>query len=226
MIPQALDKRAAVWLTDTLLAAEDHSITLIMTGPLTNLGVALRADPRIVSKIKRVVLMGGGHDNSNRTPAAEFNIWADPEAAEIILQSGCDSLCVSLDATRAACITAEQAEELRAVDTPQAKFVADMIQKRIQGHRSNGGDLPGTAVHDALAVCAVLCPEVLTEVVDCNCHVDISGGYAYGRTILDLRSRRVKEPINCRFALNADGGTFFRWMRRILERDAARSRTD
>ena len=222
---QPLDKSAVVWLIETLLASEDHSITLIITGPLTNIGVALRADPRIVSKIKRIVLMGGGHHCSNRTPAAEFNVWADPEAAEIVMQSGCDITCVSLDATHAACITSEQAEQLRTIGTKEASFVATLIETRIQSRASRGGNLPGVPVHDAVAVCAVLCPEVLTEVVECNCHVDISGGYAYGRTIIDSRQKLPREPVNCKFALNADGQRFFQWMKTVLENHATERRT-
>ena len=223
---QPLEKSAAVWLIDTLMAAEDHSITLICTAPLTNLGVALRADPRIVSKIRRIILMGGGVRLANRTPAAEFNVWADPEAAEIILQSGCDILCVPLDATHAAAISAEQAQQLRAIGTKEACFVADTIDHRIRSRSVFGSGLPGSdrsPVHDALAVCAAACPEVLTEVVECNCHVDISGGYAYGRTIIDHRQKLPAEPANCRFALNADSDIFLRWMHSVLSARTGRN---
>ena len=217
---QPLNKSAVVWMIETLLASDDHSITLIITGPLTNLGVALRADPRIVSKIKKIVLMGGGHLCSNRTPAAEFNIWADPEAAEIVMQSGCDITCVSLDATHAACITADQANQLKEIGTKEAEFVASMITARIQSRSLNNGETTGVPLHDALAVCAVLCPGVLTEVIECNCHVDISGGYAYGRTIIDTRRKKPPEPTNCKYALNADAQKFFCWIKNVLEQNA------
>ena len=223
---QPLEKSAVVWLIDTLMAAEDHSVTLICTAPLTDLGVALRADPRIVGKIRRVILMGGGDRLANRTPAAEFNIWADPEAAEIVLQSGCDILFVPLDATHAAAISAEQAQQLRAIGTKEACFVADTIDHRIRSRSVFGSGFPGSdrsPVHDALAVCAAACPEVLTAVEECNCHVDISGGYAYGRTIVDRREKLPAEPVNCRFALNADSDIFLRWMHSVLSARARRS---
>lgn len=224
---RANEKCAAVWLIETLSAAQDHEITLIPVGPLTNIALAMRADPRIIPKIKKIVLMGGGYRVNSRTPAAEFNIWADPEAAEIVMQSGCDITCVPLDATHAAYITMDQAEEIRRIGTKEAEFVAEMISGRIRGYVSRDHDmnqLCGAPVHDALAVCAVLHPEVLTDVIACNCHVDISGGYAYGQTILDRRELKNAEPKNCKFALSADRLQFFHWVKEVLERDAARSR--
>ena len=220
---QPIEKSAVVWLIETLMAADDHSITLIPVGPLTNIGVAIRADPRILSKIKRIVLMGGGYLVNSRTPAAEFNIWADPEAAEIVFQSGCEITCVPLDATHAAYITLEQTDELRDINTKEARFIADIIEGRIQGYVRRDKDMDqrkGAPVHDALAVCAVLHPEVLTDVAECNCHVDISGGYAYGQTILDRRELKNGEPKNCKFALNADRRIFFHWMKSVLRQAA------
>ena len=219
-----IQESAVVWLIETLLAAEDHSITLVPVGPLTNLGLALRADPRIVSKIKRVVLMGGGYRVNSRTPAAEFNIWADPEAAEILLQSGCDITFVPLDATHTAYITLEEAQQLRDIGSKEAIFVADTIAGRIRGYVNRDKDMSqycGAPVHDALAVCAIVHPEVLKDVIPFNCQVDISGGYAYGQTILDRRELKNGEPVNCKFALSADRALFFTWMKDILE-DAAK----
>ncbi len=218
-----IEKSAVIWLVETLLEAEDHSITLIPVGPLTNIAVAMRADPRITKKIKRIVLMGGGYLVNSRTPAAEFNIWADPEAAEIVLQSGCDITFVPLDATHSAYITTEQAEKIRAIGTKEAEFVASTILGRIKGYVNRDRDMSqydGAPIHDALAVCAVLHPEVLTEVIECNCHVDISGGYAYGQTILDRRELKNGEPKNCKFALKADREMFFEWMENILKNSA------
>ena len=80
--------------------ASEGDITLIPVGPLTNIAVAMRAEPRIKGKIKRIVIMGGGHGISNRTSAAEFNIWKDPEAAQIVLTSGCDVIALDCDRQR------------------------------------------------------------------------------------------------------------------------------
>ena len=213
---------AVVWMINTLLAAEDGEITLIPVGPLTNVATAMRADPRICKKIREIVIMGGGHLVNNFSPAAEFNIWADPEAMEIVLQSGCKITMVPLDATHAAYITMDQAKKIRALGTQKAEFIADIIEHRIQVYGTSDVDMneiQGAPVHDALAVCAVLHPEVLRDVLHCNCHVDISGGYAYGQTIVDRRLQRNPEPQNCYFALSADRELFFNWMYDNLKKD-------
>lgn len=216
------DQSAVVWLIETLMACEDHEVTLIPVGPMTNIGLALRADPRIVNKIREIVLMGGGHLTNNVSPATEFNVWADPEAMEIILQSGCKVTLVSLDATHSAYLTEEQAKKITAIGSAPAKFVGELIEHRISAYAQRDTDMrdyKGAPVHDALAVCAALHPEVLTEVLHCNCHTDISRGYAYGQTIVDRRFTTEPEPKNAYFALKADGEYFFNWMYDVLRKD-------
>ncbi len=90
---------ATVWLIETLLAAEDHSITLVPVGPITNIAIALKADPRIIPKIREIVMMGGSDRVIGPTQAAEFNVWCDPEALEIVLQSGAPVTMVPFDAS-------------------------------------------------------------------------------------------------------------------------------
>jgi len=216
------DINAVSWLVETLLAADDGEITLVPVGPLTNIGAAMRIDSRIIPKIREIVLMGGGHQRGNESAAGEFNIWADPEAAEILLQSGCKVTIVPLDATETAISTHEDAERLRALGTPPAVFCADLIDVRI-GKSRETEETGVTAINDALAVCAVLHPEVLKNVVHTNVHVDISRGFAYGYTIVDLRDPGWwKEEPNCYFALSADRQYFFDYMYRILKEDKER----
>ena len=183
-LPEAVSKpqepRAAVWLIETLLTQPDHSVTLIPVGPETNIALAIRTDDRILKKIKRVVLMGGSHDVYYPTQAAEFNIWSDPEAAEILLTSGLDITMVSLDATSNVLLTEEQSQMIRAIGTVPAIFTADMIDQRLRASGRNAG----AALHDPLALCAAAHPEVLTDVWDTSCHIDLGRGYAYGETVL------------------------------------------
>ncbi len=219
------EESAVVWLINTLLASGDGEITLIPVGPLTNIAVAMRADPRIIPKIKEIVIMGGGHLVNNSSPASEFNIWVDPEAMEVLLHSGCKITMVPLDATHAAYITAEESKRIRQIGTKPAILVADLIEQRTIGYAQNDAEmkeLKGAPIHDALAVCAVLYPEVLKNVLHCNCHVDISRGYAYGQTIIDRRIRVNPEPLNCYFALDADREMFYEWMIDVLEKDKER----
>lgn len=213
---------AVVWLIQTLLTAEDGEITLIPVGPLTNIAVAMRADARIIPKIKEIVIMGGGHLVNNHSPSGEFNAWVDPEAFEVVLQSGCKITIVSLDATHAAYVTAEEAKYIREIGTKPAILVADLIEQRTVGYArfdAEMNEIGGAPLHDALAVCAALYPKVLKDVLDCNCHVDVSYGYGYGQTIVDRRERVDPEPRNCHFALRADRESFYHWLVEILKKD-------
>ena len=92
---------------DTIMNSEDGEFTLVPVGPLTNVAMALRVEPRIAKKIKQIVLMGGGCRRSNSTAAAEFNIWGDPEAAQIVMTCGAKVTVVPLDATQNACINSD-----------------------------------------------------------------------------------------------------------------------
>jgi inosine-uridine nucleoside N-ribohydrolase len=218
------DESAVVWLINTLLSHNDGEVTLIPVGPLTNIAVALRADPRIIHKIKEIVIMGGGHLVNNSSPAAEFNIWCDPEAMEIVTQSGCKVTMVPLDATHAAYVTVQESERIRKIGTKPAILVADLIKQRTVGYARNDADMKargGAPLHDALAVCAVIYPEVLKNVLHINMHTDISRGFAYGQTIIDRRIRVTPEPLNTYFALDADKDFFYNWIIDVLEKDKA-----
>ncbi len=220
---------AVVWLINTLLNAQDGEITLVPVGPMTNIAAAMRVDPRIIPKIKEIVLMGGSHIEHNASPVAEFNIWVDPEAMEILLQSGCKITMIPLDATHTACISREQADQFASLGTKPAKLTSDVILERIEGYANRDPEMAAkqiTPLHDALAVCYLIHPEVITEMIECTCHVDISGGLAYGQTVLDLRGELNEEPHNCMFALKADKELFFNWMYEILNTDKKRLKID
>ena len=218
---------ATVWLIETLLAQPDASVTLVPLGPVTNIALALRADTRIVKKIKRVVLMGGGNEISNASAAAEFNVFADPEAMEILLQSGCEIIMVPLDATHRVCLSMQDAQDIRGIGTAPARLIADIVEERIRAY-SKREDLGAavTPLHDALAVCCVVLPQVITDSVKCSCRVDLGKGAAYGRTVLDLRPRYDMPLPNCTFVRNADRDMFMDWMTRVLIKDKDNTSVD
>ena len=200
---------AAMFLVDTAKKA-DGKITLLSTGPLTNIALALKLDPTIVDNIDEIIFMGGGHAVFNRTSAAESNIWLDPEAAEIVLQSGAKLTMLPLDATHAASLSLDDAKALRGLHTPQADFAAEMIEHRVEVHNADGqmGGAKNLApIHDAVVVCAAIDPSVLTDVRFMRVDVDCSGGYADGQTLCDTRALPTK-PCNCHVALNADPKKF------------------
>ena len=195
-------KNAVSFLIDTLLES-DGDITLVAVGPLTNLAVAMRADERIIEKIKRIVIMGGGHEVGNRTPSAEFNIWKDPEAAQIVFTSGCEILLVPLDATHVGVVTYDESKTIREIGTPVAVAVSDFLDQRIKAYDElQPMEIAGsTPPHDALAVLAAVDETILKDVQLKRVDVDFGGGLADGRTIVDNRVP-TDNPPNIHFAFN------------------------
>ena len=205
------------WLVDTLMASEGD-ITLIPVGPLTNIAMALRIEPRIAQKIKRIVIMGGGCREVNITPTAEFNFWIDPEAAKIVFDCGCDILVVPLDATHAAAVSIRTAEALERKGTKPATLTARIIRQRQNAykHWQPMADIDSVPVHDALAVCAVLDESVLGPVVETYADVDIGKGAADGMSIFDLDNRYKDRKKNVKVALGADPERFADMLLNIL----------
>ncbi len=205
-------RSAVCYLIDTLLASQGD-ITIVAVAPLTNLAVAMRADPRIVKKIKRLVIMGGGHLQSNVTSAAEFNFWKDPEAAQIVLQSGCDILLVPLDATHRAYAGAAESRFLRQLHTPVGDVAAGLLDFSIEAYNAmeplDCAPANTAPLHDALAVCAVIEPQVLGNVQFRRVDVDFSGGVCDGMAVIDRRMCTDK-PANVHIALDCDRERFIR----------------
>src|SRR6266536_1773442 len=173
-------------------------ITLVPVGPLTNVAMAFLRAPEIKEKIARIVLMGGAAHLGNVTPAAEFNIYVDPEAAAIVFDAGLPMTMVGLDATLQARIRAAERERIRALGTPVGQMVAELLAWYGQGsERRYGGD--GPPIHDALAVAAVIRPDLL-EMKHVNVVVETAGAYTAGRTVCDLYGATGR-PANADVAL-------------------------
>lgn len=213
----AQQKHAVEWLIEAYLAS-DGDITLVPVGPLTNVATAIRREPRILSKIPELVIMGGAHYTGNQTAAAEFNVWVDPEAARVVLNSGLPIRMVPLDATHKALHDEEDCRQLRALGTPAAEAAASFTERRIEGYRrTQPMSQPDAApIHDALAVCAIIDPDVITtEFI----HVDVEtrGELTDGRTVCDFGRRSGKEP-NVHFAVDVDTRRFKEMLVDILGR--------
>jgi inosine-uridine nucleoside N-ribohydrolase len=210
---------AVDWLIDTLLAS-DGDITLVPVGPLTNIATAIQKEPAILEKIPEIVIMGGAHDHGNSTASAEFNIWLDPEAARIVVNCGRPIRMIPLDATHRALVSLDDCRALRALGTPAGEAAARFVEKRIDGYDATqpmhrAGAAP---VHDALAVCSIIDPTVVTThfiPVD----VETGGELSVGRTVCDFRFRSRK-PANVQFAMDADEPKFVAMLTEILGRTA------
>jgi purine nucleosidase len=185
----ALDPRHAVDLIiDEVMGAPAGSITLVPTGPLTNIAMAVRREPRLAERVREVVLMGGGVQGGNWTATAEFNILADPEAAHIVFGAGWDVTMVGLDVTHRALATEEVVARFRAIDSDVGRFCVGLLDFFAASYRdAQGFDAP--PVHDPVAVAHVLDPSIL-EVRRAPLTV--------GMTVADLRTAA---PADCRTAV-------------------------
>lgn len=180
-------KHACSYIIEMLKEAREK-LTIVAVGPLTNIGMALRMDPSITSNIDEIVIMGGGDRHGNRTPVAEANFYDDPEAAQIVMQSGCKIRLLTLDATETVLLTKTDAQRLRKLSRTGA-FMADIIEEYIDNCTLLGiTEKVEVSVHDAVAVCAVIDPSVITDIRHRNCDVDFSGGFSDGQLVVDNRS--------------------------------------
>ena len=194
---------AVDFLADRLRAA-GRPVTLVPTGPLTNIGLLLARHPDVAADIERIVLMGGAIAEGNITPAAEFNIWVDPEAAARVFASGIDVTMVGLDVTHRALMTPEHAERLRAAGRVGA-MVAELWAFYHRFH-ARVYEFPGTPVHDALAVAHVVCGDLLTT-KHRNVEIDCFSELCRGRTVVDLWQISGR-PANAHVGVEVDGPAF------------------
>jgi inosine-uridine nucleoside N-ribohydrolase len=182
----------------------DDKPVLVATGPLTNVGLlfATYADARP----DRIVLMGGAIGEGNRTPAAEFNIWADPEAAERVFAEGLDTTMVGLDVTHRALITPDHTERMRGAGRVGVA-VAELMDFYTRFHLERYPELPGSPMHDPVCIAHLIDP-TLMEVRDAFIEVDCSTGPSWGRTNVDARGREHFGPPNAKVGVDIDGERF------------------
>jgi len=156
-------------------------VTLITIGPLTNIATALNSDPEIASMVRGLVMMGGSLSGGNITPAAEFNVYVDPEAARIVFQSGMPVTMVGLDVTRRTSLTDEHVRTLEAAQNPVSQAAAKIGRNAIN-HNRERGFLVGPNMHDSLAVAGFLDPAILT-LQDYYIDVETTGELTAGETL-------------------------------------------
>jgi inosine-uridine nucleoside N-ribohydrolase len=202
------DEHAVDFLVRALMAS-DGDITLVPVGPLTNIAMALRREPRIAQRAAGVVLMGGAYTRGNRTPAAEFNILADPEAAAIVFQAGWPVTMVGLELTHQARATQQVIDEIAAIGTPLSATVVEMMTFFGGAYRATRG-FEAPPVHDPCAVARVARPE-LVGVRDAFVAVETRGQWTAGMTVTDFRLQLGHEA-NARVATDLDAAGFWALM--------------
>jgi inosine-uridine nucleoside N-ribohydrolase len=209
----AVKEHAVDFLAETVLGTSEP-VTLVPTGPLTNIGLFLARHPEASARVQRIVLMGGAIGEGNVTPAAEFNIWCDPEAADRVFSSGLDVTMIGLDVTHKALVGPAHAGQLRSSGRI-GTMVAELLDFYGRFHRETYG-WDGSPIHDAVALAHAFRPG-LVETVRTGVRVDCDGELGRGRTNVDLRGRMGWEP-NAEVAVDIDAEGF---VSLLLERIAS-----
>lgn len=174
------------------LRESNEKITIVPTGPLTNIAMVLRSSPDVWDKIEKIVLIGGAIRDSNVTPGAEFNIIVDPEAAHVVFSSGLPITQIGLDVTNKTLLTYEDIEEITALNGPISTYVGPLLKFFADMNKKNF-NINGAPVHDALAVAAAIWPDVVkTEFL--NVVIETEGKYTLGQTVTDVYRISGREP--------------------------------
>ncbi len=175
-----LSELGSVALMAKVLCESDKKVTIISTGPLTNTAALLLTHPELKEKLECISIMGGGIAFGNWTPAAEFNILVDPEAAKVVFESGVPILMCGLDVTEKALIMPEDFEAVRAVGGKVSEIIADWLEFFYRFHRDIGYE--GAPMHDPCAVAVLLKPE-LFDLREMCVEIETKGEYCRGMTI-------------------------------------------
>jgi pyrimidine-specific ribonucleoside hydrolase len=156
-------------------------ITIVAVGPLTDVALALRADPELASMIPAIAIMGGSLSGGNMTPAAEFNLYVDPEAARIVFDANIPLTMVGLDVTRKCLVSEQHIKQLEAANNPVSQAAGKILRATYERMR-HGGEVTDIALHDALAVASLIDHDVITR-KDYYVGVETVGEWTAGQTL-------------------------------------------
>lgn len=202
---------AVDFIRDTVRSQPEGEITLVAIGPLTNLAAVLIQAPDVARRVREIVLMGGAIGLGNTTPAAEFNIYADPHAAHVVFTSGARIVMTPLELTHQVLATQDRVEAIRGLGSEPARQIAGILSAypKTTHFGSTGGPL-----HDPCAVAWLLWPELMGG-KECRVEIEMSSGPSLGRTVIEWR--RQKREANALVLESVDHATLFQ---RMIERFA------
>lgn len=199
-----LEGHAVDYLIQRALA-EPNELSIFPIGPLTNIAMAIRKEPKFAKAVKELVIMGGAVlEHGNVTPQAEFNIWADPHAAHIVFHSGIPITLIPLDVTHKCLLKQTHIDRLLETKSPITRFITQAVETCFAHSKSYGGE--GCAMHDPLTLATIIAPELLTF-KELYVDVDYSTGVSMGNTFGDFLGKTGK-PANMKVALQVRGEEF------------------
>ncbi|MET9963429.1 nucleoside hydrolase [Streptomyces sp. NPDC006326] len=196
----------AVDLIHRILTEHPEPVTLVPTAPLTNIALLLTRYPGDAARIREIVLMGGSTERGNRSPAAEFNVQTDPEAADIVFRSGVPLTMCGLNVTHQALATREVLARFEDLGTELGRTCAELLTFFASTYRTLWG-FPDPPLHDPVAVARVLDPQIV-HCVEANVVVELHGRYTRGATVVDLH-RYVDRPVNALVAVTLEAELFW-----------------
>ena len=193
------------FLIDKIMSSPGE-ISLVAIGPLTNVALAIRQEPRVVQAVRELIIMGGAlRHEGNTTALAEFNTYVDPHAAHIVYHAGMPATLVPLDVTYQCILTPGDIQKMQQVDSPVTKFVEDATRFYMEFH-DEFQSIAGCVINDPLALALAFAPELCTY-REMPVDVDISGGISMGKTIGDFYNYS-KKPANLKVALEVKSRQF------------------
>ena len=211
---QPVAKHAVDYLIERVLA-EPGELSIFPIGPMTNIAMAIRKEPKFAKAVGELVIMGGAiQEGGNMTALAEFNIYVDPHAAHIVFHSGIPITLIPLDVTHKCLLKQEHVDRLMKINSPVTRFLRDAIEVYLQASLDLG--YKGCALHDPLTLATVIAPELLT-LKDYYVDVDIAGGVSMGKTLADIFNV-TKTPANMKVAMDVRGEEFIELFLQRMER--------
>ena len=215
-----LSELHAVDLMAKLIRDHSDPVTLVATGPLTNIALFLKMYPQLKNRVAEIVFMGGSASRGNRTPYAEFNIWMDPEAADVVLRSGLPLTMCGLDVTHQALVTKEIFTALEQMGTPLSSTIIGLLKFFAKTY-DEVFEMPDPPLHDPVAI-ALLIDRSVVKSRHVNVQVELSGPLTRGATVVDIY-QRLGEPANCNVALDLDFDKFWSMMLEAISKAAIKA---
>ena len=210
------EKHGVDFIIDTILQEPENSISLCPLGPLTNIASAILKQPKIVSRIKKIVLMGGAYfEVGNITPAAEFNIFVDPDAAKIVFEAGIDMVVMPLDVTHKALVTEKRNEAFRQLKSPVGIAVAEMTDFFERFDKEKYGS-SGAPLHDPCVTAYLIDPKIFSG-KNINVEIETKSELTLGMTVADWWGVTDRKA-NTFFVGDLDSDKFFSLLTERLER--------
>ena len=194
------DKRHGVQLIIDSVMNNDK-VTIVATGPLTNVAMAIKMEPRILERLDEIVIMGGSVDNGNTSPAAEFNIMCDPEAAHVVFSSGVTVRMIGLNVTRKVLVTPEVVDRMEKINNKASDMFVKLMKVFNENQRKTFGVAAGP-LHDPATIASII-DEGLIKWQKMNVVIDVSHGPSYGRTNCDVFDY-LQAPQNAYVAMDID----------------------